>query len=410
VYLLFPFLANAQWMVQNSGTSENLNHASFLDSLQGWVVGNHGTILHSSNGGNDWINQNTIITAELFSVSFCDNLNGWVVGDSGTILKTDNGGNSWQKIQHDTSHLVRNYKVQCLSPSTVFILRDKFAGDYWTDERIWRTLDSGETWDDITPTMGRNGELADMQFLNPSLGWVCGASGVRIFGITFGNYWSWSSNTFNINFHYSLFGISFEDTLHGWIADIGTIFGSSDGGKSWDTIYKFQYNINDFCKRGRVGYKCGDGTSMIEKTTDGGTTWLTQTLPTSQNATHINFISPEIGWTTGWNGSICHTNKGGITEVSNSLELLPTSYQMKQNYPNPFNPTTNISFFLPSRTYISIIIFDVLGSEVASLVNNTLPNGWHTVAWQPDNMGSGIYFYKLKAGSYPITKKMIYVK
>jgi len=407
---LFHFYANAQWVSQNSKTNENLNCSSFVDSLHGWIVGDHGTILHTTNSGNDWISQNAGVTADLASISFCDNLNGWVVGDSGTILKTDNGGNSWQKIQYDTSHLVRNYKVQCLSPSTVFILRDKFAGDYWTDERIWRTLDSGETWDDITPTMGRNGELADMQFLNPSLGWVSGASGVRIFGITFGNYWSWSSNTFNINFNNNLFRIFFDDSLHGWVANIGTLFGTSDGGKSWDTICKFHYNINGFCKRGQVGYKYGAGPSMIEKTTDGGSTWLTQTFPPSQSVTHMNFISSEIGWTTGINGSICHTNNGGITEVNNSVELLPNSYQLKQNYPNPFNPSTNISFFLPTRTLSSIIIYDILGREIATLINGTFPSGWHTVSWMPNNLGNGIYFYRLKTEFCVITKKMIYIK
>ena len=154
----------AQWLAQNSGTSENLNHASFVDSLHGWIVGDHGTILHSSNGGNIWISQNTIVNAKLYGVSFCDSLNGWAVGDRGTILKTGNGGDSWQKIQHDTSHLVRNYKVQCLSPSIIFILRDKYAGDYWTDERIWKSIDSGYTWKDITPILGLNLELLDMHF------------------------------------------------------------------------------------------------------------------------------------------------------------------------------------------------------------------------------------------------------
>jgi len=409
IFIWHFFYANAQWISQNSNTTEHLNCLSFVDSLHGWIVGNNGTILCTTNSGNNWLIQNAGVTTELNGVSFCDMLNGWVVGDGGTILRTNDGGNNWEKIFNDTLHYVRNYKVQCLSPSTVFILRDKFAGDYWTDERIWRTLDSGTTWDDITPIMGLNGELRDMQFLNPSLGWICGSGGFRIFTTPFQNYWSWSNSTFSV-INYPLIRISFDDSLHGWIADIGKLFGTTNGGQSWDTLHKFYYNINDFCKRGQVAYKCGLGTNIIEKTTDGGSSWLVQSLPTSQNAVQISFFSSEFGWTIGWNGSICHTSNGGITEVRNDIELLPNSYQLKQNYPNPFNPSTNISFFLPTQTFSSIVIYDILGRKIATILNADLSSGWHTISWKPNNLGSGLYLYTLEVGSCVISKKMLYIK
>jgi len=86
------------------------------------------------------------------------------------------------------------------------------------------------------------------------------------------------------------------------------------------------------------------------------------------------------------------------------------TYRLEQNYPNPFNPTTNITYVLPKTENVSLKVYDVLGREVATLVNEVKPAGAYTVPFNASNLASGVYFYKLQAGSFVQTKKMMLVK
>jgi hypothetical protein len=89
---------------------------------------------------------------------------------------------------------------------------------------------------------------------------------------------------------------------------------------------------------------------------------------------------------------------------------LPKVFALDQNYPNPFNPSTSISYELPSRSFVSLKMFDVLGREVATLVNEEKPAGTYSVTWDARNVASGMYFYRLQAGSFTDTKKLILMK
>jgi hypothetical protein len=83
---------------------------------------------------------------------------------------------------------------------------------------------------------------------------------------------------------------------------------------------------------------------------------------------------------------------------------------LSQNYPNPFNPTTVIKYQIPKQSFVTIKIYDVLGSEVATLVNEEKPIGNFELMWNAENLASGIYFYRLQAGDFIETKKMILLK
>lgn len=85
-------------------------------------------------------------------------------------------------------------------------------------------------------------------------------------------------------------------------------------------------------------------------------------------------------------------------------------YELKQNYPNPFNPITNINFYIPVRTKVQLKIYDILGNEIAEIVNGEEDTGTHQVVFNGSELSSGIYFYKLIAGNYVETKKMTLIK
>jgi hypothetical protein len=105
-------------------------------------------------------------------------------------------------------------------------------------------------------------------------------------------------------------------------------------------------------------------------------------------------------------------NIGGVTSVDDfqNGNSIPKSFALYQNYPNPFNPSTTIRFSLQQRTYAMLKVFDVLGREVATLVNGELNAGEHSVAFDATNLSSGVYIYQLSAGGFIQTKKMLVAK
>jgi hypothetical protein len=99
-----------------------------------------------------------------------------------------------------------------------------------------------------------------------------------------------------------------------------------------------------------------------------------------------------------------------ITSVNNSTTKYLEHFVLDQNYPNPFNPTTSIKYAIASRQFVIIKVFDVLGNEIATLVNEEKPAGTYEVDWNATGLPSGVYFYQLKTGGYVETKKMILLR
>jgi hypothetical protein len=101
----------------------------------------------------------------------------------------------------------------------------------------------------------------------------------------------------------------------------------------------------------------------------------------------------------------------GLSAVEPPAESgLPAAYALEQNYPNPFNPSTTIRFSIPVAGHVSLKIFDVLGQEVATLVDDDVVAGVHTAQWKPDGVASGMYLYRLEAGSFNESRKLLLLK
>jgi hypothetical protein len=123
------------------------------------------------------------------------------------------------------------------------------------------------------------------------------------------------------------------------------------------------------------------------------------------------FTDESSGWAVGVNGTILHTSNGGVTFVDEEvIDEVPTDFLLSQNYPNPLNPSTKIKYSIPQSSNVVIKVFDILGSEIETLVNEEKPTGTYELMWNAANLPSGVYFYQLKAGDFIQTKKMILLK
>jgi hypothetical protein len=101
--------------------------------------------------------------------------------------------------------------------------------------------------------------------------------------------------------------------------------------------------------------------------------------------------------------------EGAATSVREGQEF-PKAYQLSQNFPNPFNPTTKVSYRLPVASEVRLVVYDLLGREVANLVTGRKEAGTHTVPFDAKDLGSGMYFYRLRAGEFVATKRMVIAK
>ena len=99
-----------------------------------------------------------------------------------------------------------------------------------------------------------------------------------------------------------------------------------------------------------------------------------------------------------------------VTGVTEQQRNLPERFALDQNYPNPFNPSTTIKYQLPNASYVNLTVYDVLGRQVSTLVNERRDAGVHEVKFDAAGLASGVYFYRLTAGSYVDTKKLLLVR
>jgi len=96
--------------------------------------------------------------------------------------------------------------------------------------------------------------------------------------------------------------------------------------------------------------------------------------------------------------------------VNSTSATMPHLYSLQQNYPNPFNPVTIIRYALPENNHVTLKLYDVLGREIATLINGDISAGEHQIEWNAGNLPSGIYYYRIQAGNFTETKKLLLTK
>ena len=144
---------------------------------------------------------------------------------------------------------------------------------------------------------------------------------------------------------------------------------------------------------------------------DGSNPWTATYYATSQRGVGLALASDNSVYVAGdYMLTVIKYNQTLTSVGEDEIAGVPQEFALSQNYPNPFNPSTTIEYVLPTRSLVSIEIFDILGRRIESLEEGTKPAGNHQATWNASGQSSGIYFYRIKAGDYAETKRMLLLK
>jgi photosystem II stability/assembly factor-like uncharacterized protein len=418
-FCTFTFLSEnlysqSGWFPLFSGTNSTLYSCSFPNINTGYVVDYSGEFLKTTNGGLNWSINTYIANGHLTSVYFLDINTGYICGDSSVstgnlyfIIKTTNGGDSWSRL----------YQTSNTSFNSIYFYDLNF-GYTTTWIGILRTSNGGVNWSQILinvyPVTSIFFPTSDTGYL--TLGTVVLDVGYIYKSTNSGLNWS-NVNTTSI----PLNSVYFLNSSTGYAAGgdfhlYPLIINTTNGGINWQTqVSNQQYSdiyTDIVFTDSTTGYCSGYG---ILKTTNKGINWNYQ-ISSNNIIYKLSMLNSTTGYAVGINGTILKTTTGGdpvgIKPMNNEI---PKSFSLSQNFPNPFNPKTRIKFDVTSNvkremSNVKLIVYDILGQEVATLINQQLKPGTYEIEWDGTNYPSGVYFYELTTENYSATKKLILLK
>lgn len=405
----------SQWISQNTGL-EWLNAAwiSVVDQNTvyfGADCGGYCTkIFRTTNGGVDW--------SQRFSNSpsdprprgggrFFSNEMGYVAIDD-HIMKSTDGGQSWSSVYQSPAPF--------RPPIGSLVMVDENLGyamfyNGGIPAYVVVKTTNGTSWNQVfqsTTTEWKSFNKAT--FVNANTGFVLGYFGNLYKTATGGA--SWSTVTVPEE-GWGMTAVS-EQTLI--VHTSATVYYSTNGGISWTPSTPgiqngaFITGIHFF--DADTGWLVTNN-GIIHKTTDRGTTWGLQAQPTVSTLRQIGFYNAQIGWAIGSNGTNLATTNGGGSPIVASVtpgHYIAEHHALYQNHPNPFNPSTTITYDLPTSSHVTLTVYDVLGREVATLVDGEESAGTKSVNLNAGDIASGVYYYRLQASGFSQTRKMLIVK
>jgi photosystem II stability/assembly factor-like uncharacterized protein len=199
-----------------------------------------------------------------------------------------------------------------------------------------------------------------------------------------------------------------------YVGDDGQgFFRSTNSGSSWEQLNNGLPNTFVWALAVSNGGHIFSGMANggVYRSTNGGTQWdsVNTGLPSQSRRIYSLLIAPSGYIFAGTTGGIYRSTQP-LTDVGANLNTLVTQYCLSQNYPNPFNPSTVIRYATPNQNKIILNIYDLLGREVATLENAVKQKGTYEVEWNASALPSGVYFYRLQAGSFNETKKLMLLR
>ncbi|MBU4446669.1 T9SS type A sorting domain-containing protein [bacterium] len=381
--------------------TSTLRGVAITNKTHGFAVGDGGVILEYRNGC--WTTIDSPTEHTLYAVSMVDDTLGFAVGLNGTILKYN--GISWDIFDSPTQKPL--YGISMANSGLGFIAGDmtlKFDGESWLEQEGFLYGSVIDMYNEIFGIIVKEGD----SFIYNGTNWshllidqveeeeiedICIISDSTAFGAGFDVCAGWS-----VVYKYNWDNWTFVcGTSGGFFTSISMI------NETWGFI---------------VGYDSNGNSKIWEFD---GVECTTTTHPIVEKLWDVEIIDATCGFAVGDNGTILKWNgeswsKENIgTTNTDSIKpggenLVPTEFALHQNFPNPFNPTTTVCYHLPESGFTTIEIFNIAGQLIETLVREHKSSGFHSVEWNTPNVGSGIYFYRMKTGNFINVKKCVKMK
>ena len=338
-----------------------------IDSSNNIYAGTRsGYIYKSTNDGSSWSNvyQGGVSNSALSSIAIAPNGTIFATDIKEGLLRSTDSGQNWNLLLADNSS-PQAYPVNVDKNGVVYVASD-------TSNKFYSSTDNGDTWNDITGNMYPI-SVNDIKFDKDG----------NLYLATDESIWTNSNNSLPIE-------------ISSFIASLK----ENNVTLKWNTsteINNLGFNIerksNDSINWQNIAFIKGAGSSS----TPNKYSYINSNLLPGRYNYRLRQIDV--------NGSYKYYSLAAEIIVNN-----PTVFSIEQNYPNPFNPTTEIRYSIASTSLVSLKVYDVLGKEAGTLVNETKQPGSYTVLFNAKELSSGVYFYRLEAGDFTSIKKMIILK
>ena len=355
-----------------------------------------GGLSMSSDKGDTWKRINNGITNANFRAVVSD-MNGVIfAGSEQGIFKSTDKGNTWIHTPVGNDFCYR-----------LFGDRENHIYAFTAGTGIYRTTDQGISW--IKADTGIATQHI-YSFAQDSSGIMyAGAFGSRIFRST-NNGSLWQQVYQGSLSDAVMFNITAAPNGFIYAANYNEgVYRSTDHGDSWDLT---RHGLTDWRVKALASDISGVYVSTeyegLYKTTDNGVNWVKITGTLALTTVNNILIAKDNKMYFATDESVWKKNDS-VTSLKNENQLI-YNYTLEQNYPNPFNPSTEIKYSIPSAAQVKIKVFDILGREVSILVNEYKEPGAYSITFDASNFSSGVYFYKLEAGSFSLVKKMMLLR
>jgi photosystem II stability/assembly factor-like uncharacterized protein len=403
------------WKVVTPIINSTLNDIDILPNNRVVAGGFYGAFIYSDEYGNNW--QSSYVAGNnvcptVKDIFFLDENIGYAAQLYRVVSKTTDGGKTWTQIMKDTTESrVGNYGVQFINENIGFVV-----GKYGSDVSAFhKTTDGGKTWTSLIGDENLVDELNLLWFFDEKNGVVAGDGGALAYTMNGGKTWTKVVPNHIPSASVDYCTVDFLDNNLGLIAGKKTLIKTTDGGKTWEYIAvpDLPKDIKGVGIANETTWYLS-GSKFLFYTADAGAHWanvLNLDVVTATSIYEVVIDSNGYPWISCGSSEVYTSAPElvGVEEVDNSI---PEKFKLEANYPNPFNPSTVIKYSLPASVSgsVTLKVYNLLGQEVATLVNQSQKAGTYHVNFDASKLSSGIYIYTLKAAGFSQSKKMMLIK
>ena len=406
IFIVTSGYSQSDWHEQNSGVNNYLFDVHFINQSEGWISGNTGLILHTTDGGISWENLEAPANNTYYSIFFADEYNGWATGFGGKIINTYDGGETWNMQNPGSSQFL--YDIFFLDENTGWAVGGD-GGNYpsfISQREILHTNDGGQTWTHQLNESHKS-PLKSVHFSSFDNGYAVGETGTILHTTDGGS--TWTEVIYDQAYHmHDVFttnsNTAFVIAYYLGLPHVPAIFKTTDGAESWSSqtfsedlslssIY-FSDEMNGWAAGGQ------NGSAVLLKTTDGGENWEYDYPSNGDYLTKVFFTDNQTGWAVGGSGTVLATAAffTGFEDITQDKNI--------SVYPNPATSFINVNLNNLSGNNMNLNIFNMNGQLVYTASDLNLAEN-QVVQISVEKLKKGIYQMVLTDASNSFSEKIV---